>query len=226
MRSVFAFLIMCSIVVPSAKAGIYKVSTAEFLEGKAFFRLLQEVYKQIGHDLKLVTRPAKRSLIEVNSGISDAELARVTGAEAEYPNLVRVKEPVYALSFSAIVKRSSKLWLSSWKEIEKHRIGYPRGYRILDIRTSKMNKLVGKDPATIARMVKAGRFEVGLLITSDAHRQSTKIPEIMVLKPPVEVVTLYHHLHVKHRRLIPAIEKVLIEFNDSGRSRKIMNGEN
>jgi len=143
-----------------------------------------------------------------------------------YPNLVRVKEPVFALSFSAIVLEKSKHWLSSWEEIQKHRFASPRGYRILDIRTKKMNALTVKNPFTVSKMVKAGRISVGILITSDAKRYASKIGGMVVLKPPIEVVTLYHYLNVEHRRLVPKIEKILIELNDSGKTKDIIRGSN
>lgn len=215
---------MCLVSVDSVEAETYKISTAEFPESGAITRLLKEVYQQVGHDIELVVRPAKRSLVEVNSGLADGELARVIGTESEYPNLVRVAEPVFALSFSAIVSAKSKLRLGSWKEIEKHRIGYPRGYRILDVRTRNMKVSLAKNATSIARMVKAGRFDVGLLITSDAIRLAAEFDDITLLKPPIEVVTLYHYLHVKHRRLIPSLENILIELNDNGRAKEIIRG--
>jgi hypothetical protein len=134
-----------------------------------------------------------------------------------YPNLVRVKEPVFALSFSAIVLEKSKHWLSSWEEIQKHRFAYPRGYRILDIRTKKMNALTVKNPFTVSKMVKAGRISVGILITSDAKRYASKIGGVVIL---------YHYLNVEHRRLVPKIEKILIELNDSGKTKDIIRGSN
>jgi len=224
MRSGLVLLILCLLSVPVARAETYKVSTADFPEARSIAGLLKEVYRQIGHDIELVFRPAKRSLVEVNSGFSDAELARIIGTESEYPNLVRVEEPVFAVSFSAIVKSTSKTWLSTWAEIKKHKIGYPRGYRILDIRTRNMNALQAKDSSSVVRMVKGGRIEVGLLISSDAARLASATEGIVVLDPPVEAVTLYHYLNVKHRRLIPSIEKILIELNDSGRTREILFG--
>ena len=226
MRLIFTLLVLCSVSVQSANAKTLKISAPVFPESAAIFRLLKEVYRQGGHDIELVVRPAKRSLIEVNNGTSDAEMARVTGAETEYPNLVRVKEPIFALSFSAIVNSKSKHWLSSWEEIAKHRIGYPRGYRLLDVRTKNMNALTAKDPVTIAKMVKAGRINVGIIVTSDANRFVSEVGKIAVLRPPIEVVTLYHFLNVKHRRLIPAMEKILIKLNDSGRTKEIIYGPN
>ncbi|MBT3914919.1 MAG: hypothetical protein HOF23_01015 [Rhodospirillaceae bacterium] len=225
-RIILVFLILCWLSVQPANAATFKISSPEFPEAASISRLLKEVYHQMGLDIELVTRPAKRSLIEVNSGASDAEMARVTGAEMEYPNLVRVKEPIFALSFSAIVAAKSKHWLSSWEEISKHRIGYPRGYRLLDIRTKSMKALTAKDPVTIAKMVKAGRIDVGIVVTSDANRFVSKIGGIVILKPVIEVVTLYHYLNVKHRRLIPEMEIILINLNDSGRTKELILGTN
>ena len=221
---VLAFCLMAA--VGHAEAKTMKVSTAAFPEGEAIARLLKEVYRQVGLDFELVIRPAKRSLKEVNSGASDAELARISGAENEYPNLVRVMEPVFALSFSAVVNEKSKIWMSSWDELGKHRIAYPRGYRVLDIRTRELKATVARNAASIVRMVKAGRVDVGMAVTSDAVRLASEIGGVTVLKPAVETVTLYHYVHVKHRRLIPAMEKILIELNDSGRAKELFEGKN
>ncbi|MBC8158574.1 MAG: transporter substrate-binding domain-containing protein [Alphaproteobacteria bacterium] len=225
MRLAFVLLVLCWLPLQAAKAESLKISAPEFPEAEAITRLLKEVYGQLGYDLERVVRPAKRSLVEVNNGSSDAELARVTGAESEYPNLVRVTEPVFALSFSALVNSKSKHWLSSWEEIEKYRIGFPRGYRLLDIRTKGMNAQSVSDPAAVSRMVKVGRIDIGIVVTSDAHRFASESDDIVVLKPPIEAVTLYHYLNVKHRRLVPAMEIILIQLNDSGRAREIFYGE-
>ena len=161
MQIVFAFLVLGLILFHPAKADTIRISSPEFPEAEAIARLLKEVYGKIGHDIVIVYRPAKRSLFEVNSGLSDAELVRVIGAVTEYPNLVRVKEPVIALSFSAIVNAKSKLRLSSWEELEKYHIVYPRGYRLLDVRTRGMSAVKANNVSAVARLVKGGRVDVG-----------------------------------------------------------------
>ncbi|MBT4890398.1 MAG: hypothetical protein HON65_12680 [Rhodospirillales bacterium] len=224
MRLILALLIVFLVPLHNAQADTFRISAPEFPEDEAVTRLLKEVYGRLGHDIERVVRPAKRSLVEVNKGISDAEMARVTGAESEYPNLVRVAEPVLALSFSAIVRADSKHWLSSWDEVEKLQIVYPLGYRILDVRTRNMNASTAKGPDAVARIINGGRIDVGILITSDAHDFAVKMDGIMVLEPPIETVTLYHYMNVKHRRLIPEMEKILIQLNDSGEAKKIISG--
>jgi len=217
-----AFLILFLLSAAPAGADTFRVSTADVPEVRAVSKLLKEVYRELGHEIELVVRPAKRSLMEVNAGASDAELARINGTENEYPNLVRVKEPIYVVSVSAIVVKTSRHWMSSWEKIAKLRIGYPRGYRIMDIRTKDMNAVKVRDPIAVVRMVKGERFDVGLLITSDALRLVAADDGLTVLDPPIETMTLYHYLHVKHRRLVPAIEEVLIRLNDSGRAKEIL----
>ncbi len=225
MRFVCALLVSMFGWLGDINAETFRVSTAEAPETEVMMRLMTEVYRKLGHELKLVIRPAKRSLSEVNKGVSDAELARITGAENKYPNLVRVAEPVFALSISAVVRKDSKLWMSSWEDIGKHRVAYPRGYQILDIRTRDMNAMEARNAASVVRMVKAGRVDAGLVITSDAERLASEIGDVSVLTPPVETVTLYHYVNVKHRRLVPAMEKVLIELNDSGRAKELLRPE-
>jgi hypothetical protein len=46
------------------------------------------------------------------------------------------------------------------------------------------------------------------------------------LEPPVEVITLYHYVNVKYRRLVPSIEKILIDLNDSGRAKELLSKPN
>lgn len=222
MRLIFVLLLIGLAPFNLAMADTFRISAPEFPEDAAVTRLLTEVYGRLGHDIVRIVRPAKRSLSEVNNGTFDAEMARVIGADLEFPNLVRVNEPVLALSFSAVVKADSKHWLSSWEEIGKLQIVYPFGYRILDVRTRDMSATTAKGPDAVARMVNGGRVDVGILITSNAHDFASKMDGIMVLEPPMEVVTLYHYLNVKHRRLVPEIEKILIQLNDSGEAKRII----
>ncbi len=225
MRLGLAALIMYVVAINSAQAEMFRIATAETSETRAIAELIKEVYRRLGHDTEFVFLPAKRSVREVNRGRFDAELARITGIENEFPNLVRVEEPVYTVSVSAVVRSDSNIRVNSWEEIGDRRIGYPRGYKLLDIRTRELNAIKAQNPSSIIKMVKAGRMEIGLLMTSDAVTLAQKYGGISVLEPPIEVTTLYHYVHVKHRRMVPSLEKVLIEMNDSGRSKEILSGQ-
>ena len=225
MRFVLAAIILCVMGLATARAETFKIATAESKETRAIARLVAEAYRQMGHETEVAFLPAGRSVREVNKGTYDAELARITGMENEFPNLVRVEEPVFTIQISAVVRSDSGIEVQSWEEIGDRRVGYPRGYRILNIRTRDLNAIKAKDPATTVKMVKGGRMDIGLLMTSDALSLAEKHGGVTVLDPPIEVTTLYHYVHVNHRRMIPELERLLIEMNDSGRSQEILSGQ-
>lgn len=224
MRFGFAALILYAVAMNSAQAEMFRIATADTVETRAIAKLIEKAYRRLGHETEIVFRPAGRSVWDVNKGIFDAELARITGIENEFPNLVRVKEPVFTISVSAVVLPGSDIKVRSWEDIGDRRVGYPRGYKLFDLRTRKLNAIKAKDPASIVKMVKAGRMDIGLLMMSDATALSQKLGGVTVLEPPIEVTTLYHYVHVKHRRMVPSLEKTLITMNDSGRSKEILSG--
>ena len=226
MRLGFAALFMYVVAINSAQAEKFMIATADTVETRAIAEVVKEAYRRLGHDTEIAFRPTGRSVHDVNRGKFDAELARITGIENEFPNLVRVEEPVYTVSVSAVVRSESNIKVNSWEEIGDRRIGYPRGYKLFDIRTRELNAIKAKSPSSIIKMVKAGRMEIGILMTSDAAALAQKFGGISVLEPPIEVTTLYHYVHVKHRRMVPSLEKVLIKMNDSGRSKEILSGQN
>ena len=225
MRLGLAALMMYVGAINIANAEVFNIATAETVETRAIAKIIKEAYRLLGHEANVAYRHAAGSMKEVNAGKFDAELARISGIEMEFPNLVRVAEPIYSMSISAIVRSGSNVNIGSWEEIGDRRIGYPRGYKILDIRTRKLDAVKVSSPTAIVKMVKAGRLEVGLLMQSDAEALAKKYGGVSVLEPPIEVVTLYHYLHVRHRRLAPSLEKVLIQLNDSGRSKEILSGQ-
>ena len=71
-------------------------------------------------------------------------------------------------------------------------------------------------------MIKRKRADIGLMMTVKAIHGVSSINGLTLLEPPIETVTLYHYVNVKHWRLIPSLEKALIKLNDSGRALKIL----
>jgi polar amino acid transport system substrate-binding protein len=147
---------------------------------------------------------------------------RSAGFEARYPNLVRVKEPIFTVSASAIVHVDSKINKLSWNDMKDYRVGYPLGYKIMDFWLKDSNAIKVSNTEFIPRMVKNGRLDIGILITSTAKKAASANRGIKVLEPPMETVALYHYIHFKRRRLVPKIEEVLIEMNNSGLTTKLL----
>lgn len=225
MRPCLLVLLFSLLLTGPAHADRFEIATADTLVSRAIARVMEEAYQRLGIETAINYRPAARSFREVNSGKFDAELVRTTGLEIEFPNVVRVMEPVFTMGISAVVRSDSGIRIKSWEDLAGLRVGYPRGYRILDIRTQDMQAARLKDSETVFKMVMGRRIEVGLLMSSNANALVKDFSGASVLQPPIETIPLFHYVHIKHRRMIPALEKILIEMNDSGRSNELLSGK-
>ena len=76
MKSAVATIVLIIWTLHGSQAASYKISTADGPEFLSIGKLVQELYRQLGHHSEIVIRPAKRSLMQANSGPSDAELLR------------------------------------------------------------------------------------------------------------------------------------------------------
>jgi len=65
-------------------------------------QLLAELFRSLELDGHVVFNPAAaRALALANDGIEDGLAARIAGLEKDYPNLIRVPEPVFSNDFAA-----------------------------------------------------------------------------------------------------------------------------
>lgn len=222
MRLVISIFIAFMMLTGAAKADLFRIAATDDPVTRQVTKVAKELYRRLGHDVVFTFLPAKRSIREVNSGKYDAELLRSTGFENKFPNLIRMTEPLYSVSVSAIVRVDSNIKNATWDSLKKYKVVYPLGYKLLDIRLREHTTHKVSNTKLIPTMVAKGRVDVGIMITHTAKKAVESIKGLMVLSPPLETVTLYHYLNVKHRRLIPSLEKTLIEMNDSGLSTKFL----
>jgi polar amino acid transport system substrate-binding protein len=226
MRIIAVILVLLVSLSGVAGADVIRIAATDDPIARVVAKVAKEVYRQIGHDVEISFFPALRSAQKVNDGSFDAELSRSAGFESRYPNLVRVKEPIFSVSASAIVREGSKIDKLTWQSMKNYRVGYPLGYRLMDIRLKGSNATTVSNTEFIPKMVQTGRLDVGILITSTAKKATSVNSGIRVLDPPLETVALYHYVHFKRRRLVPQIEDILIKMNDSGLTTKLLSTSN
>ena len=94
---VFRLLVMALLTLVSAvSAGADdKQLTFVFPQEKNAFHnaaaeIIRQAYATLGITVVYKTYPAERALMMSNRGLSDGELVRVKGIEANYPNLIRI----------------------------------------------------------------------------------------------------------------------------------------
>ena len=162
--TLIVFLTIFLFAKPSECAD-YSIATVDTDEARPLAKLAKALYERIGHSTKFYFLPAKRSMAEVNAGMRDAELARIIGIDAVYPNLVRVPEPIYSISVSAVVGKASGITSVSWDDLQSLTFVRVLGLRFIEIRTADYEGTAVPSPESVVAMVARGRVDVGLLPT-------------------------------------------------------------
>jgi polar amino acid transport system substrate-binding protein len=190
---------------------------------------LNSVVQEVGtrafgkYDIKfsLRTYPSERALLTANSGKVDGDAYRVfdlynkTGGQ--YPNLVRVNFPYISIYFTAFVK-DKDIKITGWEDLANYRVAVIRGNKTME---AQVNKFVPREKQSYINSYKQA---FGMLLLDRV--------DIVVGKPIVgasyvknnnlymtgkfQTQDIYMYLHKKHEQLIPKIEMVLREMNESG----------
>lgn len=194
--------------------------------------LYREAFGRLGYSVAIVPLPNQRSIIETNAGRYDGQVGRVKGFDPEnqYPNLIRVREPILNLEV-AVFAIDRNLAFRSWEEISEGTwfITSPRGAQIVDQRFSQYidasRVIRANDFIHAARLLVFGRVDLliasptqikGVLEMPEFH--SAGIHKVCVL----ETIDLFPFLHKRHSTLAPKLARVLREMKQDGSFYKIL----
>ena len=91
------------------------------------FALLTEAFKRNGLGFSMEVLPGKRSLMYVSQGVIDGDAFRVhtLNQSDEYPEIVRVDEPILIIDQSVWSKKDIKV--DGWESLKPYSIVYERG---------------------------------------------------------------------------------------------------
>ncbi len=84
--------------------------------------ILKEAYASIGIDVTFQLYPARRSLIESNTGTIDGEVQRIDNINIKYPNLVQVPVPLFNL-VGAIYTKTKSFEIKGWESLQPYMVG-------------------------------------------------------------------------------------------------------
>ncbi len=168
--------------------------------------ILESVYDKIGIKIRTQTFPAKRALSMSNSGEFDGEVQRINGISEDYPNLIKVPEPIFCLEGSAFIKNTA-IAIDGWKSLKPYRIGIPRGIKYLENNTVGMNRLIVSSIDQLFYLLDEGRIDIVIISTNygQAFLKAHADMRIKMVTPPIIKVPLYHYLHTKHKALVPIV---------------------
>jgi ABC-type amino acid transport substrate-binding protein len=188
-----------------------------FPESVSYFHnislIYSEAFKRLGYQFKLVSLPGERSLVDANSGVVDGEASRIANLDLdEYPNLIRVFEPIIVFKDGAYSTDLS-IRINGWESLrgKGYKVGFYKGIKSVEqklpqyVKKGNIITLTGFEQSL--RMLQARRID--LLISSTLLEESAlmKSDEFKDIKRVgiVEDKVAYPWLHKRHRSLAPRL---------------------
>jgi polar amino acid transport system substrate-binding protein len=187
-------------------------------DGSGLYNLLvEEVFKRLNIEMKLVWLPAKRALTYTNDGVYDGNIARTRAVEKKFTNLIRVPEKIFDYEFMAYTKKPS-ITLSGWASLKPYAVGIVNGWELVE-RNLADAKLVTRanDYEQLFNLLDKGRVEVAIL---DRAMGSWKLKQlgldIYPIEPPISKQPMFIYLNKKHESLVPKIARVVADMKQDG----------
>ncbi len=213
--------------LPNAEKTLYFSAVEEsVIDDFIFEKILTEGYQRIGIKVKKRCYPMERALLSSNLGKTDGEMARIKGISEEYKNLMIV--PVVVLTSGIMAFSVKDISVSSgWESLTSYRVVIQQGMKIVEINAKKYhwNYRSLTHTEQLFRTLVVDRYDVAVtdLLKGLASLRKLRLmakgkqfEKVMLLKPPLFKVELYHYLHKKNRALISRITAALLEMENEG----------
>lgn len=181
-------------------------------------RVVAEAFKRIGIEVDFLYSKTNTSMINVNSGLADAEINRIEGMEKLYPNLIMSPEPNMVMRFVAFSKKD--FIIDGWESIRDLNIGVVSGWKIYENATEGFpNVTFVPTENELFRMLSRDRIDLALYskITGYAHLSDEGYGEqIKHIDPPLERKPMYLYLHSSLSGLEQEYAEALRELKEDG----------
>ncbi|MBV1959925.1 MAG: transporter substrate-binding domain-containing protein [Pseudomonadales bacterium] len=187
-------------------------------------KVMKEALSRVGFDLKVVVLPAERSLLMAKSGGVDGELLRTRGIEPNYPDLIRVAEPVADVEF-VVFSLQPDNQIKDWASLKDKTIAVVTGMKIIEKNIpegSHVSKV--RNTSQLFAMVKNGRVEYAAFVRDigESFLKVNGIKGVFASHSALSSVPTYTYLNEKYRDLAPKIAQSLREMKSDGTFQKIL----
>jgi polar amino acid transport system substrate-binding protein len=187
-----------------------------------FDLLVPEAFARLGIDARVENLPGDRALRMSNEGLTDGQALRVLGIEKEYPNLVRVPEPVFEAEFLAWAMRSD-IQLAGWQDLRSLVVGYPLGWKLYDREVKQAREIIRvRSMEQLFPLLAASRIDVVLLDRWQAMYLTRRAGiDAHPIEPALARHEMYMYLHVRHRALVAPLAAALAAMRADGSVKRI-----
>lgn len=166
--------------------------------------MLVEAFDALGIDIEFRYRPYKRSIEEVNNGVADGDVARISSITQGYSNVVLVPESIANIDIIAFTTTPG-IDLMGYK-VDQHRyhVGYLLGWKKIEnfLQVYERKSAVG-DHHTLFKLLVKKRFDVVLFsqVAGENILASQNIVNYQT-SPSLLTYPVYLILNKKHTNLI------------------------
>lgn len=184
------------------------------------------IFREVGLDAELQIFPTatERSLLNANEGIDDGLALRIAGLEKQYPNLIRVPEPLVVNDFVAYTTRLN-IATDSWKSIEPYIVSYIIGWKVFEKNVPRAKEItLVRDADQLFGMLGSGRADLVLYERwQGLERMKALGVKAHALEPPLVRTEMFIYLHKKHAALVPGVSQALARLKKNGTYQRIYN---
>lgn len=187
-------------------------------------QIIKVLFQEVGLEAELLIYPTatERGMLNANEGVDDGLAMRVAGLEKQYPNLIRVPEPIAINDFVAITTRH-RFDTSKWESLEPYVVSYIIGWKVFEYNVPKAKeRTLVRDADQLFTLLARDRADVvlyerwqGLLKTREMGLK------VQVMEPPLKRTPMYIYLHKKHADLVPRVAQALSRLKQNGTYAKI-----
>lgn len=187
-------------------------------------QLIATLFREVGVEAELLIYPTatERGMLNANEGVDDGLAMRVAGLEKQYPNLIRVPEPVAINDFVAISTRQ-RFASTGWDSLQPYAVSYIIGWKVFEQNVPKSRELtLVRDAEQLFTLLARDRTDVVLY----ERWQGVAVTRAMglkarVMEPPLVRTPMYMYLHKKHAALVPRLAQALARLKQNGTYNRI-----
>ena len=181
--------------------------------------LVKEIYGRLKIPIEIKEMPAKRALVSAKYGVVDGELIRIMRVQEVAPTLIRISPHISQFEGTVFTKNRD-IKVDGWDSIKDYHIGIRRGIQYVADGTKGFKHVeVIHDNETLIQVLNSDRVDIIITPRFNGMIQLKMLnldKVIYPISPPLVTFRLYNYLHVKHRKLAPIIEDLLVEMYVNG----------
>lgn len=182
-------------------------------------QLVQALFREVGREAEMLIYPTatERGMLNANEGLDDGLAMRVGGLEKQYPNLIRVPEPVAINEFVAISIRH-RFATTNWDSLQPYAVSYILGWKVFEQNVPRGRELtLVRDAEQLFTLLARDRTDVVLYERWQGLAQTRAMGlKVQVMEPPLVRTPMYLYLHRKHAALVPQVAQALVKLKQNG----------